>query len=84
MHRIILNLTTDRIVCVLGISGVRPGLLLRDCSRRKAVRRHDCNHVLEGVADPVAKSIGSRLAVAVQPVMYPSPGAYAQSFGTDE
>jgi polar amino acid transport system substrate-binding protein len=40
--------------------------------------------VLGGVADAVARFIGSRLAVAVQPVMYPSPGAYAQSFGKDE
>jgi polar amino acid transport system substrate-binding protein len=40
--------------------------------------------VLGGVADPVARFIGSRLVVAVEPVMYPSPGAYAQSFGKDE
>jgi polar amino acid transport system substrate-binding protein len=40
--------------------------------------------VLGGVADPVAKYIGPKLNVAVEPVMYPSPGAYAQSFGKDE
>ena len=40
--------------------------------------------VLGGVADPVARFIGSKLAVTVEPVMYPSPGAYAQSFGKDE
>jgi len=40
--------------------------------------------VLGGVAEPVAKFIGSELAVAVEPVMYPSPGAYAQSFGKGE
>lgn len=40
--------------------------------------------VLGGVADPVAKFIGQRLGVAVEPVMYPSPGAYLQSFGKNE
>jgi ABC-type amino acid transport substrate-binding protein len=40
--------------------------------------------VLGGVADPVAKFIGSKLNVAVEPVMYPNPGAYVQSFGKDE
>jgi polar amino acid transport system substrate-binding protein len=40
--------------------------------------------VLGGVADPIAKFIGSRLGVAVEPVMYPSPGAYAESFGKGE
>jgi polar amino acid transport system substrate-binding protein len=40
--------------------------------------------VLGGVAEPVARFIGSRLGVAVEPIMYPSPGAYAQSFGKDE
>jgi ABC-type amino acid transport substrate-binding protein len=40
--------------------------------------------VLGGVADPIAKFIGSRLGVPVEPITYPSPGAYAQSFGKDE
>jgi len=40
--------------------------------------------VLGGVADPVARFIGSKLNVAVEPIMYPSPEAYAQSFGKDE
>jgi polar amino acid transport system substrate-binding protein len=40
--------------------------------------------VLGGVADPVARFIGSKLDVAVEPIMYPSPAAYAQSFGKDE
>jgi len=40
--------------------------------------------VLGGVADPVARFIGSRLDVAIEPVMYPSPASYAQSFGKDE
>jgi polar amino acid transport system substrate-binding protein len=40
--------------------------------------------VLGGVADPIARFIGSKLAVTVEPVMYPSPGAYAQSFGKNE
>lgn len=40
--------------------------------------------VLGGVAEPVARFVGSKLAVPVEPVMYPSPGAYAQSFGKDE
>jgi hypothetical protein len=37
--------------------------------------------VLGGVAEPVARFIGQKLGVAVQPVMYPSPDAYLQSFG---
>jgi polar amino acid transport system substrate-binding protein len=40
--------------------------------------------VLGGVADPVAKFIGQRLGSAVEPVIYPSPDAYLQSFGKDE
>jgi ABC-type amino acid transport substrate-binding protein len=40
--------------------------------------------VLGGVADPVARFIGSKLGVPVEPVMYPNPGAYAQSFGKGE
>ena len=40
--------------------------------------------VLGGVAEPVAKFIGQKLGVAVEPVMYASPGAYLQSFGKDE
>ena len=40
--------------------------------------------VLGGVAEPVAKFIGQRLGLAVEPVMYPSPEAYLQSFGKDE
>jgi hypothetical protein len=39
---------------------------------------------IAGIADPVAKFIGSKLGVAVEPVMYPSPGAYAESFGKGE
>jgi len=40
--------------------------------------------VLGGVADPVAKFIGQKLGVAVEPVMYSSPDAYQQSFGKGE
>jgi polar amino acid transport system substrate-binding protein len=40
--------------------------------------------VLGGVAEPVAKFIGQKLGVAVEPVMYPNPGAYLQSFGKSE
>src|SRR5271156_3630134 len=40
--------------------------------------------VLGGVAEPVARFIGQKLGVAVEPVMYPDPGAYLQSFGKDE
>lgn len=40
--------------------------------------------VLGGVAEPVARFIGQKLGVAVEPVMYPSPDAYLQSFGKDE
>jgi len=39
---------------------------------------------LGGVAEPVAKFMGSELAVPVEPVMYASPEAYAQSFGKGE
>jgi ABC-type amino acid transport substrate-binding protein len=37
--------------------------------------------VLGGVADPVAKFIAQKLGATVEPVIYPNPNAYAQSFG---
>jgi len=40
--------------------------------------------VLGGVADPVARFLGQKLGAAVDPVMYPSPDAYLQSFGKGE
>jgi len=40
--------------------------------------------VLGGVARPVADFIGQKLGVAVEPVLYPSPDAYQQSFGKGE
>jgi hypothetical protein len=40
--------------------------------------------VLGGVAEPVARFIGQKLGAAVEPVMYPDPGAYLQSFGKGE
>ena len=40
--------------------------------------------VLGGVADPVAKFVGQKLGVPVQPVLYSSPDAYQQSFGKGE
>jgi polar amino acid transport system substrate-binding protein len=40
--------------------------------------------VLGGVAEPVARFIGQRLGAAVEPVMYPNPEAYLQSFGKGE
>ncbi len=40
--------------------------------------------VLGGVAEPVAKFIGQKLGVAVEPIMYPNPGAYLESFGKGE
>lgn len=40
--------------------------------------------VLGGVAEPVARFIGQELGVTVEPVMYPTPAAYLQSFGKDE
>ena len=40
--------------------------------------------VLGGVAEPVARFIGQKLGVPVEPVMYPSPDAYQQSFGKGE
>jgi polar amino acid transport system substrate-binding protein len=40
--------------------------------------------VLGGVAEPVAIFLGQKLGVAVEPVMYPNPEAYRQSFGKGE
>jgi ABC-type amino acid transport substrate-binding protein len=40
--------------------------------------------VLGGVAEPVARFIGQKLGAAVEPVMYPAPGAYRESFGKGE
>jgi polar amino acid transport system substrate-binding protein len=40
--------------------------------------------VLGGVAEPVARFIGQKLGATVEPVMYPNPEAYLQSFGKDE
>jgi ABC-type amino acid transport substrate-binding protein len=40
--------------------------------------------VLGGVAEPVARFIGQKLGAAVEPVMYPSPDTYLQSFGKGE
>src|SRR6516164_6786580 len=37
--------------------------------------------VLGGVAEPVARFLGEKLGANVEPVMYPAPGAYLQSFG---
>lgn len=40
--------------------------------------------VLGGVAEPVAEFVGQKLGAAVEPVMYPNPDAYLQSFGKGE
>ena len=40
--------------------------------------------VLGGVAEPVARFVGRKLGVTVEPVMYPNPEAYLQSFGKGE
>src|SRR5580698_3157270 len=40
--------------------------------------------VLGGVAEPVASFLGQKLGMAVEPVMYPNPEAYLQSFGKGE
>ena len=40
--------------------------------------------VLGGVAEPVAGYVGQKLGAAVEPVMYPNPDAYLQSFGKGE
>jgi polar amino acid transport system substrate-binding protein len=40
--------------------------------------------VLGGVAEPVARFIGQKLGAVVEPVMYPNPEAYLQSFGKGE
>ena len=40
--------------------------------------------VLGGVAEPVGKFIATKLGVSYEPVMYPNPDAYVQSFGKGE
>jgi polar amino acid transport system substrate-binding protein len=40
--------------------------------------------VLGGVAEPVARFIGQKFGATVEPVMYPNPDAYLQSFGKGE
>jgi polar amino acid transport system substrate-binding protein len=40
--------------------------------------------VLGGVAEPVGGFVGQKLGAAVEPVMYPNPDAYVQSFGKNE
>jgi polar amino acid transport system substrate-binding protein len=40
--------------------------------------------VLGGVAEPLASFLGQKLGMAVEPVMYPNPEAYLQSFGKGE
>lgn len=40
--------------------------------------------VLGGVAEPVAKFISQKLGATIEPVMYPSPEAYLQSFGKED
>jgi len=40
--------------------------------------------VLGGVAEPVARFIGQKLGATVEPIMYPNPDAYLQSFGKGE
>jgi hypothetical protein len=40
--------------------------------------------VLGGVAEPIARFVGQKLGAAVEPVMYPNPDAYLQSFGKGE
>lgn len=40
--------------------------------------------VLGGVAEPVARFFGQKLGVPVEPVMYPNPDAYLESFGKGE
>jgi hypothetical protein len=40
--------------------------------------------VLGGVAEPVGKFIAMKLGVSYEPVLYPNPEAYAQSFGKGE
>jgi len=40
--------------------------------------------VLGGVAEPVARFLGQKLGAVVEPVMYPNPDAYLESFGKGE
>src|SRR5580698_10201303 len=40
--------------------------------------------VLGGVAEPVARFVGQKLGATVEPVMYPNPDSYLESFGKGE
>lgn len=40
--------------------------------------------VFGGVAEPLGKFIAMKLGVSYEPVMYPNPEAYVQSFGKGE
>lgn len=40
--------------------------------------------VVGGVAEPVGKFIATKLGVSFEPIMYPNPDAYVQSFGKGE
>jgi polar amino acid transport system substrate-binding protein len=40
--------------------------------------------VLGGVAEPVARFVAQKLGAVVEPVMYPNPDAYLESFGKGE
>jgi hypothetical protein len=40
--------------------------------------------VLGGVAEPVARFFGQKLGAAFEPMMYPNPDSYLQSFGKGE
>jgi polar amino acid transport system substrate-binding protein len=40
--------------------------------------------VIGGVAEPIARFVGEKLGAAIEPVLYPNPEAYLQSFGKGE
>jgi len=82
MGRILLS-----IALIAGLSGVAFGLTkpaLEIAPGGKLRVGMIASTVFGGVAEPVARFIGQKLGVAVEPVMYPNPEAYLQSFGKGE
>jgi hypothetical protein len=76
------DLPVDRTIGILCIPGVNLSSEIAPTGKLRVAMI--AITVLGGVADHVARFIGSKLAVTVEPVTYPNPDAYAQSFGKNE
>jgi polar amino acid transport system substrate-binding protein len=66
-------------------------LPIRSCALRagnradgKVAGRNDWNSRLGGVGEPVGRFIANRIGASFDPVVYPNPQAYEQSFGKGE